>query len=613
MKLAIAERSRWRFRFAHLSVLLAAAAFPAFAAEDGKRIAFLIGNDTYLQNSLKNSVNDARLMERALKSAGFQTILLENARKDEIEDKLGELADRVGPDDTVLFFYAGHAFQIESENYLVPVDFTPPKGIAQARSKCFSLSTLFQELKRARARRTIVILDACRSNPFASVYSLASGLAEPQNAGKETLIAFSTSPNHVAGDNPEGRNSLFTEALADLIEQPNETASITDIFARVIKRVQSYSGDRQTPWFTTNFSSKFYYRTPSNEVAESDASLTDKWMSEAALRERRGDFERAIQLVEQVLKKQPGGATAAAAQSKLSFLTARNEARNRDDKLEFAAAAELYEKAFAMDPFSFDSALHGVNNYLLTEKVPEALRLLQAIRVRGSSESAERANLMLMELAAVFPEARRELQAGIPAPPPIQEVFAGIRFGAPDWGASQRYMEANPVSLGRWVVDLIASKAPVLVIPGSPPASPAAPAVASSVVKPAVVAPDSDTPAPMDALRLEFVAKGDGTRELDYGDSSPGSAAPRRPISSSKPSAPATAKAREFGYVVLDGPVADTTVLVNGNPFQQKDPGKLQLPVGQYEVRVVKEGKVLSRQDVVVKALGVVTVTVKRN
>ena len=72
-------------------------------------------------------------------------------------------------------------------------------------------------------------------------------------------------------------------------------------------------------------------------------------------------------------------------------------------------------------------------------------------------------------------------------------------------------------------------------------------------------------------------------------------------------------KTPEFGFVVLDGPVAGTTVLVNGNPFEQQDPGKFQLPVGQYEVRVVKEGKVISRQDVVVKALGVVTVTVKRN
>lgn len=612
MKRGIPDRIHWRLRLTGLSFFYAASALSAFAAEDGKRIAFLVGNDSYAQNSLKNSVNDARLMERALKSVGFQTILIENARKDEIEDKLGALADRIGPDDTVLFFYAGHAFQIESENYLVPVDFTPPKGIAQARSKCFSLSTLFQELKRTRAKRTIVILDACRSNPFASVYSLATGLAEPQNAGKETLIAFSTSPNHVAGDNPEGRNSWFSEAFAELIEQPNAD-SITDIFAGVIKRVQAYSGDRQTPWFTTNFSSKFFFRTASNEVTESDASLADKWMSEAALREQRGDFDRAIQLVDQVLKKQPGGATETAAKSKLSYLTARNEARSRYEKLEFSAAAALYEKAFGVDSFSFDTALQGVNSYLLDDKVPEALRLLQAIRVRGSSATVEKANLMLKELAVVFPEAKRELQAGIPAPPPIQEMFAGIRFGVPDWGAGKRYMEANPVTLGRWVVDLTVTKAPVLVIPASTPGAPVTPMAATPVAISSAAAPDSPSAAAADTLRLEFVAKGDGTRELDYGDSGVGSAAPRRPVSSSKPSVPTIAKAPEFGYVVLDGPVADTTVLVNGNPFQQKDSGKYQLPVGKYEIRVVKEGKVINRQDVEVKALGVVTVTVKRN
>ena len=126
----------------------------------------------------------------------------------------------LGPDDTALFFYAGHGVQIANENFLVPVDFVPGNSLASAKLSTISVALIFEELKSKRAKKNIIILDACRSNPVAEKYSLEAGLAQPQNAGKETFVAFSTSTGQVAADNPDGRNSWFTEALSDYIGQP---------------------------------------------------------------------------------------------------------------------------------------------------------------------------------------------------------------------------------------------------------------------------------------------------------------------------------------------------------------------------------------------------------
>ena len=177
---------RWigHSRPAWLSLLLFAALAPALlhAQETGKRLALIIGNDAYSISPLKNAVNDARAMDKALKSAGFLTVTLENARKADMDRAIGEFLDKLGPDDTALFFFAGHGVQIENENFLVPVDFPSVATISGAKFACMSVARIFDELKRKRAKRNIVILDACRSNPVAEKYSLEAGLANPQDA-----------------------------------------------------------------------------------------------------------------------------------------------------------------------------------------------------------------------------------------------------------------------------------------------------------------------------------------------------------------------------------------------------------------------------------------------
>src|SRR5262245_38683899 len=123
------------------SVLLIAALAPAlFAQESGKRIALLIGNNAYAISPLKNAVNDARRMEKALNASDFQVIEVENATRGDMEVKLGEFLDKIGPDDTAMFFYAGHGVQIESENFLIPVDFKQADTLVGAKLSSVSMA-----------------------------------------------------------------------------------------------------------------------------------------------------------------------------------------------------------------------------------------------------------------------------------------------------------------------------------------------------------------------------------------------------------------------------------------------------------------------------------------
>ena len=384
------------------------------AAQDGKRIAVIIGNDAYQTRPLKNGVNDARLMDKVLQGAGFRTILRENARKTDMEEAMVEMVEKLGPDDTALFFYAGHGVQIEGENFLVPVDFESATTVVRAKSLFFSLAQAIDYIKRSRARRTILILDACRNNPVAESQALQAGLAIPMNAGPETFVAFSTSPNNVAADNPNGKNSWFTEALGDLIATPG--LPIEDIFTTTGKRVMQATREKQTPWRNSNFTSKFYFHPPLDGVIETDVSVLEKWIDDARRREMTGEWAEAIALINQVLSRKPGGQLEEAARGRLPYLTAQRDAQTQFDGAQFAGAAKLYLQAVAADPFASVAAFQGVNSYLLNDQVDEAVAMLKTVRVRGTSAAVVKADAMLKELSSIHSPAADELRAGVREP-----------------------------------------------------------------------------------------------------------------------------------------------------------------------------------------------------
>ena len=238
--------------------MIAGAVGTAEAQDEGRKFALIIGNDNYPVSPLKNAVRDAREMDRALQAAGFKTVVKENARKSDMDRAVGEFLDKIGPDDTVLFYYAGHGVQIENENFLVPVDFEPGDSLSSAKFSCFSLAQIYDELARKRAKRRIIILDACRSNPVSNKYSLEAGLARPQRDDlKESFIVYSTGPGTSGGGQPDGKNSWFTESLSTLIGQPG--LSMDEVFNRVKRQVQDETGGKQTPWVSSTLTSTFYF------------------------------------------------------------------------------------------------------------------------------------------------------------------------------------------------------------------------------------------------------------------------------------------------------------------------------------------------------------------
>jgi uncharacterized caspase-like protein len=645
-------------RIALAGLLSLAATFPAVhAQESGKRVALIIGNDAYAISPLKNAVNDARAIDAALRASNFRTILLENAKKADMESKIGEFLDLLGPDDTALFFYAGHGVQIANENFLVPVDFVPGNSISSAKFSCMSVAQILDELNRKRAKKNIVILDACRSNPVAEKYSLEAGLAQPQNPGKETFIAFSTGPGQVAADNPDGHNSWFTEALSEYVGQPSLTVEINEVFNKVKKRVSDATDGRQTPWTTSNMTG-FYFHPPLNQETENDPTLAEKWFDDAKRREQREDWAEAIDLMNQILKKNPGGTLEQAAKKELPYLTARKQAQERFDAGDYASAAQQYEQAVKLDPFAIDAAFQAVNSHLLNDRVAESIGLLKAIRIRGTSSASAKANAVLKELAAVSKEAGTELQAGIPQPPPIEEIFSGAHFGVPDWDAGVRRLQTAPVDIGKWTKDLALAEAPAIqvaqpVLPAAPPtlAAPesaisnaifhvellpagdkrdlkirkvgAAPVLNTSNVRRPSGAPVKVSTEPPGA---ELTIEGDTEQHCQSpcvlslppttqviharldGFRAENRAVEVKPAGSEL----ALALEPEFGFVEFKGAQGETPILYDGRQVAQQVPATVQLPVGKYEIRTLQDGKILSRQDVEVTSAARNVVTVKK-
>jgi tetratricopeptide (TPR) repeat protein len=573
-------------------LLVSAACVFALSAQDaGKRIALIIGNDTYSISPLKNAVNDAHAMDKALKTSGFQTTLVENAKKADMDRVIGEFLDKIGPDDTVLFFYAGHGVQIENENFLVPVDFSPGATISAAKFACMSLAQVFDELKRKRARKNIVILDACRSNPVTSKYSLAGGLAKPQDAPRETFIAFSTSPGQTAADNPNGHNSWFTEALTEFVAQPALTIEINDLFTRVKKRVFDATENRQTPWTTSNMTSAFYFHAPSGDMS-SDLSVLEKWLGDAHTREQNQQWTEARELVDRVLQRKPGGAMEAVAKKKLAYLTARRDAQAKFDAGDFAAAAALDQQALTIDPFATSAALQAVNALMLADRVPDALGMLKAMRARGTSEDVQTANKMLKELGAAFPDAQKEIEAEVPQPPPAEELFQDMRA---DKESAKKYLAGTSADLTRVTKDLkMESAAPVLLAAMTG----VAPTLAAAVQDAGTPTPPVETSSPVTdpaaaalaaaMFHLEVVPTAETTRNLRM----------RKP------------DAEEYGFVEFNGPIKNTPVVFEGQQLML--PTKLKLAPGKYEIRAVEEGKVLTKSDVEVGPRETLMYQVKR-
>lgn len=222
----------------------------------GRKLALIAGNAAYPKWPLRNPINDARAIETVLGELGFVTDVVLNATRPDLERTIDRFTARLQPGDIALVYYAGHGIQIDGENYLVPVDFDA-RDEADAKYLAYNASRLEHRLERAGARLSILILDACRNNPFRQTRSAAGGLAA-MNSGKGALVAFATAPGKTADDNAAGANGLFTTHLVRALREPG--LSLDQIFNRVRERVYAESGERQLPWTVSSVIGEFYFR-----------------------------------------------------------------------------------------------------------------------------------------------------------------------------------------------------------------------------------------------------------------------------------------------------------------------------------------------------------------
>jgi hypothetical protein len=229
------------------------AAAPAAHVE--QRIALVIGNGQYTNSPLTNPVNDARAIAKALTNAGFKVVEKENLGQKDFQIALRNFGDTLKQGGVGLFYYAGHGMQVKGRNFLIPVDARIEREDEVAYNS-IDANQVLDKMESANNRLNIVILDACRNNPFARSFRSGSvGLAQ-MDAPVGTLIAFATAPGSVASDGPD-QNGLYTKYLLESMVQPG--MKIEDVFKKVRVGVRHDSDGKQIPWESTSLEGDFVF------------------------------------------------------------------------------------------------------------------------------------------------------------------------------------------------------------------------------------------------------------------------------------------------------------------------------------------------------------------
>jgi uncharacterized caspase-like protein len=241
-----------------MAILILALSLQPAAAE--KRVALVIGNAAYRSiGALANAANDARLLAATLRSVGFM-LVGEGAQLDldkrGFERALEALGGELSSGDVALLFYAGHGLQVGGSNYLLPIDTSLRE--ADIASQLINVDLVLREMKQAHTRLNIVILDACRNNPFevTGLRVTSAGLA-PMLAPAGSLISFATQPGSVAFDGDDD-DSPFSKALAATMRRPG--LDLIEAFDEVGKVVMHMTGGQQQPWISTStIPGSFYF------------------------------------------------------------------------------------------------------------------------------------------------------------------------------------------------------------------------------------------------------------------------------------------------------------------------------------------------------------------
>lgn len=253
----------------YLMFYMVLAAFTVLWGENAlaeRRTALVIGNGSYLESPLNNPVNDAKDMASVLQDCGFEVILRTNKNRAGMEEAIGLFGARLKQGGVGLFFYAGHGVQVQGINYMIPVNAKVKeiKTLSDIEADCVKIPQVLSAMEKAENGLNIVILDACRNNPFQTIQGVSGGLAL-MDAPKGSYIAFSTRPGAMSGDG-SARNGLYTSKLLKHIRTPG--LSLVDMFMNVRNDVMLASNETQEPWDNHALRRHFYFVPKGTELSQ---------------------------------------------------------------------------------------------------------------------------------------------------------------------------------------------------------------------------------------------------------------------------------------------------------------------------------------------------------
>lgn len=305
------------------------------------RVALVIGNAAYKNvPALANATNDAKSMSSVLRKLGFNVIEVVDGDKAQMVKAIAQMQTLLqGKQAVGMLYYAGHGLQLDWRNYMVPVDAKLSQA-SDIATQTVDIENVIDTMKRSATRMNIIVLDACRDNPYSGKAS-GKGLAQ-LDAPPGTYLAFATSPGNVAEDGDENAsNGLFTHYLLKELQRP---ARIEDLFKRVRLQVRQKSQGRQIPWDSSSLEDDFAFNDGVKHTFNPEDLIKEAQLAKEAQaqlqRAAQAAAEREKQIAQQIALEQQQLAEALKIQNLNARLKAESEAKERERQLALAAEQE---------------------------------------------------------------------------------------------------------------------------------------------------------------------------------------------------------------------------------------------------------------------------------
>lgn len=368
-------------------------------AGNARRVALVIGNGAYTNAPpLKNPPNDARDMAANLKTLGFDVSSGVNVSQREMKRLIREFGQKLKAGGNGLFYYAGHGVQARGRNYIIPID-ADIQSEADVEDSGVDVGLVLNYMDDAQNGLNIVILDACRNNPFARSFRSASdGLAQV-DAPTGTLIAYATAPGRVAADGA-GENGLYTSELLKAMRLPGLSA--TDMFMQVRGEVMKKTGNKQVPWEASSLVGSFYFSGGANPTASNanNAAPSETRFDAAAFEYNYWDSIKNSTSAEDFkayLEKYPNGQFVSLARIRITNLEVPIKPPESRAAADGSSATELvfWDSVKSSNRIEdFQAYLKKYPNGAFTELANNRLAALQPVAVeKGKSQTVDKGSL----------------------------------------------------------------------------------------------------------------------------------------------------------------------------------------------------------------------------